>query len=185
MDDFSRKVAQYITDEVIIQEASSNEEWQEEHVLPLPSNIGLTQCQDTGLSYLLEQELELRQGQANEALHNIRLNLGHCSFLYRTSVWQVKHSQQKKSHAWDAIHQVNAALKLKLHTVVYCHCQKSMVTLGASLAMLEKYQVLKPEHLESRTIKIDPSVRGTCSKNLPWFWRLNVNMKEDNWMSEH
>ncbi|KAF9218809.1 hypothetical protein BS17DRAFT_863800 [Gyrodon lividus] len=156
MDDFSRKAAQYITDEVIIQEAGSNEEWQKERVLPLPSNIGLTQCQDTGLSYLLEQELELRQGQAKEALHNIRLNLGHRSFLYQTSVWQVKHSQQKKSHAWGTIHQVNAVLKL--HTAAYCHCRKLMVTLGSSPAMLEKYQVLKPEHLESRTIEIDPSV---------------------------
>ncbi|KAF9220342.1 hypothetical protein BS17DRAFT_682833, partial [Gyrodon lividus] len=61
----------------------------------------------------------------------------------------------------------------------------SMVTFGASLAMLEKYQVLKPEHLESRTIEINPSVQGTCGKNLPLFWRLDVNMKEDNWMSEH
>ncbi|KAF9226056.1 hypothetical protein BS17DRAFT_765141 [Gyrodon lividus] len=94
-------------DEVIIQEAGSDEEWQEEHMLSLPSNIGPTQCQDTG-----------------------------------------------------------------------------MVALGASPAMLEKYQVLKPEHLESRTIEINPSMRGTHGKNLPWFWRLNVNMKEDNWMSE-
>ncbi|KAF9229446.1 hypothetical protein BS17DRAFT_666538, partial [Gyrodon lividus] len=59
-----------------------------------------------------------------------------------------------------------------------------MVTLGASLAMLETYQVLKPEHVESRTIKIHPSMQGTCGKNLPWFWRLDVNMKLDNWMSE-
>ncbi|KAF9229445.1 hypothetical protein BS17DRAFT_763041 [Gyrodon lividus] len=60
MDDFSRKVTQYITDKVVVQEVSSNKEWQEEHMLPLPSNIGPTQCQDTDLGYLLEQELELR-----------------------------------------------------------------------------------------------------------------------------
>ncbi|KAF9223021.1 hypothetical protein BS17DRAFT_767396 [Gyrodon lividus] len=77
-----------------------------------------------------------------------------------TSVWQVKHSQQKKSHAWDTIHQVNAMLKL--HTVVYRHCCKSMVALGASLAMLEKYQVLKPEYLEYRTIKINPSMQESA-----------------------
>ncbi|KAF8841146.1 hypothetical protein BDN67DRAFT_980514 [Paxillus ammoniavirescens] len=105
MDEFSRKAAQYIMDEVVIEDAGGEEDWQGEHTLSLPSNIGATQCQDTGLGYLLEQELELRQGQANEALHNIRVDLGHCSFLYRTSVQQVKHSQQWKSRAWDVVHQ--------------------------------------------------------------------------------
>ncbi|KAF9229447.1 hypothetical protein BS17DRAFT_763042 [Gyrodon lividus] len=61
----------YITDKVVVKEAGSNEEWQEDHALPLPSNIGPTQCRDTDLGYLLEQELELRQGQANEVLHSI------------------------------------------------------------------------------------------------------------------
>ncbi|KIK71974.1 hypothetical protein PAXRUDRAFT_22556 [Paxillus rubicundulus Ve08.2h10] len=122
MDEFSRKAAQYIMEKVIVQEADGKEDWQEEHTLPFPSNIGAMQCRDTGLGYLLEQELELRQGQANKALHNIQVDLGHHSFLYQTSVRQAKHSQQQKSHAWDAVHQVNAALKL--HTMIYCRSWK-------------------------------------------------------------
>ena len=43
-----------------------------EHVLlPLPSYIGLPQCGQLGLSGLVDQELQLRQGQANDTLHEI------------------------------------------------------------------------------------------------------------------
>ncbi|KAF8836300.1 hypothetical protein BDN67DRAFT_886375, partial [Paxillus ammoniavirescens] len=46
------------------------------------------------------------------------------------------------------------------------------------------YQELKQEHLQSKTIEIDPSITGTCRENLPWFWTMNTNLKADNWMSE-
>ena len=40
-------------------------------VLPLPSYIGLVWCHELGLNGLVDQELQLRQGQANDALHEI------------------------------------------------------------------------------------------------------------------
>ncbi|KIJ18252.1 hypothetical protein PAXINDRAFT_71626, partial [Paxillus involutus ATCC 200175] len=49
-----------------------------------------------------------------------------------------------------------------------------------------RYQELKEEHLQPKTIKIDPSIIGTltCIENLPWFWTMNANFQASNWMSE-
>ncbi|KIJ06855.1 hypothetical protein PAXINDRAFT_19941 [Paxillus involutus ATCC 200175] len=121
-------------------------------------------------------------GQANDALHNIRIDLGHRSFLYRTAVRQAKHSQHKKSRVWDAVHQVNTALNV--HTAIYRRCHKAMIALGASSVLLQRYQELKEEHLQSKTIEIDPSVTGTRGENLPWFWTMNADLQAGNWMSE-
>ena len=43
----------------------------EHAILPLPSYIGLPRCGALELNGLVEEELQLRQGQANDALHEI------------------------------------------------------------------------------------------------------------------
>ncbi|KAF8835733.1 hypothetical protein BDN67DRAFT_877391, partial [Paxillus ammoniavirescens] len=63
-------------------------------------------------------------------------------------------------------------------------CRKAMVTLGGTPVLLQRYQELKQEHLQSKTIEIDPSVTGTHRENLPWFWTMNTNLEAGNWMSE-
>ncbi|KIJ08886.1 hypothetical protein PAXINDRAFT_51928, partial [Paxillus involutus ATCC 200175] len=88
----------------------------------------------------------------------------------------------KKSRAWDTVHQVNTALNV--HTAIYCRCRKAMIALGTSSVLLQRYQELKEEHLQSKTIEIDPSVTGTHRENLPWFWTMNANLQAGNWMSE-
>ncbi|KIJ60960.1 hypothetical protein HYDPIDRAFT_97623 [Hydnomerulius pinastri MD-312] len=74
-------------------------------------------------------------------------------------VHQAKHSQHKKSRAWDAVHQVNTVLSV--HTAIYCRCRKAMITLSTSSMLLQRYQELKQEHLQSKTMEIDPSITGT------------------------
>ncbi|KIJ05217.1 hypothetical protein PAXINDRAFT_21505 [Paxillus involutus ATCC 200175] len=170
IDDFSRKANQYLAKDILVGQGNTDSDWHDvelgnEAILPLPSNISADQCRDHGVGYLVDDELKLRQGQANNALHNIRIDLGHRSFLYRTAVRQAKHSQHKKSRAWDAVHQV-------------------MIALGASSVLLQRYQELKEEHLQSKTIEIDPSVTGTHGENLPWFWTMNADLQAGNWMSE-
>ncbi|KDQ56920.1 hypothetical protein JAAARDRAFT_194867 [Jaapia argillacea MUCL 33604] len=56
----------------------------EQAVLPLPSSMGLDECKRRKIGKLAELELQLRIGQANDALHEIRIALGHKSFLFRT-----------------------------------------------------------------------------------------------------
>jgi hypothetical protein len=97
IDDFSRKANQYLAEDILVGQGNADSDWHDvelgdEAILPLPSNISADQCRDHGVGYLVDDELKLRQGQANDALHNIRIDLGHRSFLYRTAVRQAKHS---------------------------------------------------------------------------------------------
>ena len=50
---------------------SPSSEDAESTVLPLPSYIGVNNCHHKGLQHLVDQELQLWQGQANDALHEI------------------------------------------------------------------------------------------------------------------
>jgi len=52
----------------------------------MPSSLQFADIQRLGLVTMASQELELRQGQANDALEGLRLALGHKSLLFQTKV---------------------------------------------------------------------------------------------------
>ncbi|KAG1892924.1 uncharacterized protein F5891DRAFT_1131426 [Suillus fuscotomentosus] len=61
-------------------------------VIPLPSNLG----------DLIPLEMSLHEGQANDALHNLRICLCNKAILFRTTVRQAK-SQALKTRAWSQV----------------------------------------------------------------------------------
>src|SRR5882672_5931086 len=52
----------------------------------MPSFLQISDIQRLGLVTMASQELELRQGQSNDALEGLRLSLGHNTLLYQTKV---------------------------------------------------------------------------------------------------
>jgi len=52
----------------------------------MPLCLHSSDIQRLGLVTMASQELELRQGQANDALEGLRLALGHKTLLFRTKV---------------------------------------------------------------------------------------------------
>ncbi|KAF8131231.1 hypothetical protein EV363DRAFT_1296616 [Boletus edulis] len=62
-------------DEEEVAEEGIDRERPDQVILPLPSNLGLQRCQGLKMNHLVELELKLRIGQANDALHEIRLAL--------------------------------------------------------------------------------------------------------------
>jgi len=52
----------------------------------MPSSLQIADMHRLGLVTMASQELELRQGQANDALEGLRLALGNKSLLFRTKV---------------------------------------------------------------------------------------------------
>jgi hypothetical protein len=174
---------------MFIGESNDIDSWMDEvgsehRRLALPSLYGRRKCQELGIEDLAEKELVLRQGQANDALHQLRIDLGHRSYLYRTQVRHADHSQQRKTRAWGNVHSVDDAVKL--HAVIYRKCRTGMVALEASPELLDTYQELAREHLTSQTTLIDPSLPGQRNKSLPWFWTIDIpaDAEEDDWMSE-
>ena len=144
----------------------------------------MEKCQDFVVGFLVKKELILWQGQANDALHQLCIDLEHHSYLYRTQVKHAGHGQQKKTRAWDNVHSIEDAVKL--HAAIYRKCRSAMISLGAGPDLVKTYKELKLEDLTSQTALIDPSLPGQRNKTLPWFWTIDVpeDAKANDWMSE-
>ena len=55
-------------------------------ILPLPSILGMSIFEDSELQHLIAHELQLREGQANDALEKLRNGLAHKALIYRTEL---------------------------------------------------------------------------------------------------
>jgi hypothetical protein len=128
-------------------------------------------------------ELSLRQGQANDSLHCLRIALGKKSFLFRTNVRSAK-SQQRKTRAWAEVSNVDT--EVRQHARIYNNCRRRMVRLEAEAEVLERYRVLTHGDLKISTAIATPNARGQRSTHLAWFWNMDVqaDTDTDGWMEE-
>ncbi|KAL4070191.1 hypothetical protein V8B97DRAFT_2024201 [Scleroderma yunnanense] len=91
---------------------------------PLPSYIGIDFLQKLGLSFLAEQELSLRQGQANDCLHEADI------------FWRdVRHARNYNmtTWAWGQIANTDAMLQqyAKIHTCIFHFHPVRIITHGS------------------------------------------------------
>ncbi|KAL4067125.1 hypothetical protein V8B97DRAFT_2025227 [Scleroderma yunnanense] len=130
-------------------------------ILPLPSNIGKDHFNQLGLSFMINQELELRQGQANDCLHELWLAL-----------------------ADKAIATVEAAIQW--HVAMYGQFHDQMMVLGARPDILDQYKELNRSDLKVSTAVTDPNARGHRDNTLAWFWTMDMpqDTAASDWMSE-
>lgn len=149
--------------------------------LTLPSSLGMAECRRRGITEVAKKELELRIGQANDALHKIRTMVGGKSMLFRTQV-RGNQSQNYTGRAWTRVHDADA--KLREYGRVYTKCRAAMIALGGSVDLLARYQVLTPDQVKAKTAYLDPGMRGERNTQLPWFWWLGAqeDMADEGWM---
>jgi len=151
--------------------------------LHLPSHLGGNWCKENAAEDLLKMELRLREGQLNDALHHIRIALGHKSYLFRNDIRPAR-TQRLKTRAWAEVHAVEATVQH--HARVYMHARKAIVNLRADSDLLCQYKVLTRQDLSVKTSVISADVRGQWNKSLPWFWTLDVRRDADigAWMED-
>ena len=151
--------------------------------LPLPSNLGHDKCMALGASHLIKQELKLQAGQANDALHEIRLALANKAVLFRTDV-QHAASHAKTTRAWGKVNAVDAVVSR--HVTIYRRCQSAMMKLSADEDMMARYRPLKDEDLKVSTTVTEPNSRNHRSNKLAWFWSMDIpgDTEMNDWMSE-
>ena len=132
---------------------------------------------------LAEMEMQLRQGQANDALHQIRFHLGFKSVLFRTKI-RINKSQKYKTRSWNEVLSIESTIQH--HAQVYALARDAMIKLGADANILNRYQILKREHLKAKTFLIDPSMPGTKNAELAWFWHMDISKDttQSNWMED-
>ncbi|KAG1868316.1 hypothetical protein DFJ58DRAFT_653803, partial [Suillus subalutaceus] len=151
-------------------------------VIPLPSNIGIERCAEWGIADLVLQEILLREGQANDALHAIRVNLADKAVLFRTTVWLAK-SQARSTHAWARVHSVDKILHLNVQ--IYSKCCSQLIHLGAN-DLLAKFRPLEKADLKATMVVADPNAHGQRNRTLAWFWSIDVqgDSTSNDWMNE-
>ena len=162
---------------------SPSSEDAESAVLPLPSYIGVDNCRQKGLQHLVDQELQLRQGQANDALHEIRLALADKSAIFRQDVRHAG-NYNMATRAWKKV--ADMEMVIKRYAKVYRRCRQQMVSLDADDGILDRYKPLDKDHLKISTAVADPNARGHRHENMAWFWTMDIpkDTNENDWMSE-
>ncbi|KAG1721330.1 hypothetical protein EDB19DRAFT_1898348 [Suillus lakei] len=108
-------------------------------------NIKKDQCRCCMAEDLIPLEMSLREGQANDALHNLRIHLCNKAILFRTTVRQAK-SQALKTRAWSQVTSVQQAVSL--HASIYTKTRKQMMQLEPGQDQLQKYKPLLREQLK-------------------------------------
>ncbi|OJA10239.1 hypothetical protein AZE42_11904 [Rhizopogon vesiculosus] len=111
----------------------------EASIIPLPSNLGIARCNEFRLTTLVSQEICLREGQANDALHAICVNLVHKAVIFHKTVRTAK-SQVGTTRAWTQVHAVENVISYNAR--IYSKCHKQLGKLGAD-DLLEKYRKLE------------------------------------------
>ncbi|KAG2074977.1 hypothetical protein BDR04DRAFT_1006960 [Suillus decipiens] len=131
-------------------------------VILLPSNIGIERCAQWGVADLVLQEISLREGQANDALHTIWVKLADKAVLFHTTVWSAK-SQAQPTCTWAQVHLVDRIIHLNVQ--IYSKCCKQLIHLSAD-NLLAKF-------LKATMVVADPNMHGQRNNTLAWFWCMS------------
>ncbi|KAG1788809.1 hypothetical protein EV424DRAFT_1355962 [Suillus variegatus] len=155
----------------------------EKMVLPMPSTLGSAKCTELGAADLIQHELALWEGQANDALHNIRVHLADKAVIFCTTVRTAK-SQAMSTRAWAQVHSVDRVVCI--NASIYTKCRTQLAKLGADDELLERYRPLLKEHLKVSTTIADPNARGQRNNTLAWFWSMDVvgDSQNSDWLNE-
>ncbi|KAI5987303.1 hypothetical protein EDD15DRAFT_2389608 [Pisolithus albus] len=151
--------------------------------LPLPSNVGVDRCHAAGVHALLDMELQLRIGQANDALHGLRLALADKAVVFRGVVRQAK-TYSTRTRAWQIVNSIDSSVKQ--HAAIYRRCREAMIALGADVDTLSRFQELLNSHLTVDTAAFTQNAHSHRSSNLPWFWSIDIprDTTSKSWLTE-
>jgi hypothetical protein len=151
-------------------------------ILLMPSSLGAKQCRKhEKTSNLMLQEIELRKGQANDALENLRMSLANKAMLYRSQIRAAK-SQRMETRAWTAVNL--ATTSINKHVRTYRRAYRALQNLEADLT---DYDEINEKDLSLSGDIMEESRIGQKSDQLPWFWRLGQmgsKEQESDWMQE-
>ena len=153
----------------------------EEQTIRLPSSFGRDACLGP-LQPHGRVEFDLRKGQANDAIHAIRLHVAEKSFIYRVGVRKgsttANLGHRGRQKAFNEAHVLEA--KIRHQARVYEQARKAMVTLGMSSEEERNYPRLAKSDTNASTAVVDFNARGQRNEGLSWIWRTPQGMTSDS-----
>jgi len=126
----------------------------------------------------------LREGQANDSLHELRVSLAHKAVIFRTNVRHAG-TYNMTTRAWGRVG--SADVRVQQHAAIYCWCRKQMIALNASSNSLNQYKMLRKEDLKISATIADSNARGHRDDTLAqWFWTMDVlwDTEVNDWISQ-
>jgi hypothetical protein len=148
--------------------------------LLMPSALGAAYCHRKGQSSLLDQEIKLREGQANDALEELRLALVEKSLIYRTEVRAAK-NHKMVTRAWSGVHRAEATIQKHVRT--YRQAHQALKNLDANTP---QFRPIRKEELKMSGDIIEENRFGQKKDILAWFWKMGPKKKpgDNSWMEE-
>lgn len=139
-----------MTDELVLVEEPDDEIQPESVALHLPSMIGHAKLASLKKQTLGEQELRLREGQANDALHRLRMAIGLSSVIMVTKIRPAK-SQRLKTRAWSEAHNVRKTIveQARVYTLARNAMKRLLMTDDEADAMDRRFKELEEEKKEA------------------------------------
>jgi hypothetical protein len=123
------------------------------------------------------KEIELRIGQADEALEGIRQEICHKSYIYRTNV-RLAANKKSKLRGYDAANAADRAMRH--HVRIYNQARWALDALQAPPAVTERFQVLQDSDLQALKSIYAPNARGQSTIRIPWIWTLTPSADSDS-----
>ncbi|KAH8070292.1 hypothetical protein BXZ70DRAFT_1013340 [Cristinia sonorae] len=143
----------------------------EHRPIHLPSTIESQQLSPS-LIELRAREMELRKGQANDKLRDIRLGVAHRSFLFRTSLRHA-HNYAGTTRAHRQVQNVGGSISRQRQ--IYNLARRSMLRLAvdeAEITSLAIYRPLLHSDVRADTTAIDFNQPGSRNTALSWIWSV-------------
>ena len=151
--------------------------------LPLPSSFGTEACQGI-LKDVARCECRLREGQANDALHDVRVAVARKSFHCRTRVRNNSptsgYSKRLRSYGEIAVIQTSINLSAK----IYCTARSAIMVLDPGCDSLKTLSDLTSKDLVASTAVVDPNARGMRNAGLSWIWQRALTRETPEFVTE-
>lgn len=156
--------------------------------LPLfmPSNIQHLAARGGNIPNYSVQESELRLGQMNDALAQLRIALANKSLKLRKDVRHAK-SQAIKTRAWAGVDQ--EVVRSRKALASYHRARQATASLlGSASPVLLKYKSISKDDLTMKGDITEEARLGQSRHTLAWFWRLDGTssreMQDSAWITE-
>lgn len=149
--------------------------------LCLPSSLGIEECERIGWGELAKYEIELRNGEANDALEKIRLALGHKALLFYKKKREEK-SQKQSTRSWKAVRSTD--IQITKHVTNYRRARQAIIQLGGDVGSLKE---ISKQDLNINKDVTESNRHSQRSDTLSWIWRTSQRMADTSngdWMQE-
>ncbi|KAI6040087.1 hypothetical protein EDC04DRAFT_2602734 [Pisolithus marmoratus] len=135
----------------------------------IPSSIGAAKLTELGLHDILKEERELRIGQANDCLDQLRTDLGNKAMTANST----REGTRTKREIQKVVARVNK------HVRSYQRARQAILRLDPDSNMAEKYQDILPEDL-GVSKEVTENRFGQGTSKLAWFWVIDGEKSQLN-----